>query len=196
MTTPDIRIKVGFFNHPKTQQFKTLFGAEGIIALIKLWLFAAEYRPKGILTDLSEKAILSIMGLNEQQVGPQTDSTSSSTASIAGDLLDALLKLRFLEKDRKGVYRIHDWKEHNPYAYFAPERSAKASKAAAIRYGKRNNLECTGHKGMKARSNAGGKAGSNAKRNAPSPAPLAGEENRLSLDGRSVSPPEFNPGPI
>jgi hypothetical protein len=192
MTTPDVRIKIGFFNHPKTRELIAEFGAAGVNALQKIWLFAAEYRPKGILTSLTDKAIFSIMGLDGQHLDPQRDNTSLSATSNANGLLEALLKLRFLEKDKKGIYRIHDWPEHNPYAFFAPERHKRAKKAAAIKYSKTGK----GKFRKPAISNAGRNAGRNAKGNPPSPAPIAGEGNRHSLNGRSVPSSEFNPGPI
>jgi hypothetical protein len=48
-----------------------------------------------------------------------------------------LLDLKFLDYE-DNVYSIHDWQEHNGYAFFARERSLKAKKAAEARWHKEN----------------------------------------------------------
>ena len=144
----DIRISTTFIHHPKTIKLKTRLGTEGLVSLITLWSFAGEYRPKGSLHKMNAEDI----AIASQWSG------------------DPLLFVKTLEElgwvDRKDdVLHIHDWEEHNGYAFYGDERKRRAKNAAAVRWANRD----------KATSNAGGISGSNArsnaKCNAPSPAP-------------------------
>ncbi|MDA8215110.1 MAG: hypothetical protein M0Z64_07520 [Nitrospiraceae bacterium] len=46
-----------------------------------------------------------------------------------------------LTSDLNGDMALHDWGEHNPYVYFATERSESAKKSALARWQKKNDLE-------------------------------------------------------
>lgn len=130
----DIRLSVDFFQHHKTKRLKRKLGVEGIIALQQLWCYAARNRPKGSLTDMDAEDIASVCDWDgdEQQ------------------FVSCLCDIGFLEQCEEGIYHIHDWESHNPYAAFADERSEAARKAARARWEKKDNAksvrnECDPH---------------------------------------------------
>lgn len=53
----------------------------------------------------------------------------------ADSLLDALIDLTLMKKNRKG-YAVHDWSDHNPWACGATQRSEQARDAAVTRWTK------------------------------------------------------------
>lgn len=115
----DIRIKTSFFRNLKTKKLEKKVGSEGVLALIKLWLYTAEYKSNGLL-DLTEEDILLIC---------ETDNK---------DLVNIFIELEFIDVEPNG-YKIHDWEEHNGYASQAQSRSNIARKAAAKRWEKISN---------------------------------------------------------
>jgi hypothetical protein len=119
----DIRLKCNFTNHIKTKKLIKKLGYEGFYSLISLWCYAAQNKPKGIL-DMSVEDI-------------------AIAANWTGDpemFVTALIQCGFLEKGDGGVLVLHDWEEHNRYAYYAEERSQAARKLVARRWAKR--LKC------------------------------------------------------
>ncbi len=121
----DIRLSVDFFQHHKTKRLKRKLGLEGIIALQQLWCYAAKNRPKGSLTDMDAEDIASICDWDGDDQ----------------ELVSCLCDIGFLEQCDEGIYHIHDWESHNPYAAYAEERSESARKAAKARWAKQNNAE-------------------------------------------------------
>jgi hypothetical protein len=91
----DIRLSIGFFDHPKTVKLKRKLGLEGVEALLRLWMYAAQYRPGGTFTN---------MDLDDIE-------TAVRWAGQAGELVKTLLEVCFLESDGD-LYRLHDWKLH------------------------------------------------------------------------------------
>jgi hypothetical protein len=51
----DYRIRVGFFRHLKTKKLEKRLGESGVLALLKLWGYATEFRPEGDLSGLSNE---------------------------------------------------------------------------------------------------------------------------------------------
>lgn len=158
MPVTDIRVSCGFFDHPKAKRLHHELGPEAIIALQRIWMFAAQYRPKGNLTGLTT---VDIQGIAEW--------------SDPRDLVGALVRIGFIEKGRDCL-RLHDWSDHNRFAFFGPERIVQSRKAAKTRWqAKRGNPRR--RKGSKrdadsnADRNAEGNADRNAERNAPIPTP-------------------------
>ena len=153
----DIRLQISFYRHVKRRKLQTRLGPEGVLALIDLLLYAGENKPDGSLSGMTEEDI----GLAAQWTGDPKI------------LVSALLEIGFLDNapsineqcssiNRTGPeYSIHDWFDHNSYAFHAPIRSEKARKAAAARWGKQG-VTCSEHKrAMPQASNS----------NAPSPTP-------------------------
>lgn len=95
----DIRINVGFFDHWKTITIKAELGLDAVESLIRLWCFAAQNKPNGVLSGMSLKAI----------------ELSAKWNGIPGQLVSKLVELSFLDFDGK-TYALHDWLEHQPNA--------------------------------------------------------------------------------
>lgn len=146
----DIRIAVGFLDHPKTIKLRRSLGWEGFEALLRLWCWSAQYRPDGVLLDMTDEDI----EIAAQWKGEQ------------GMLVAMLVALRFADREECHLV-LHDWAEHNGWAAHARERSEKARKAAAAKW----------EKGKNAEKDAPSNATSNATSNAPSPSPSPSPTN-------------------
>ncbi len=119
----DFRIKVGFFGHHKTRKLKRRHGDAAVLAFLRLLEFTAQYRPRGVLYKMDKEDILDVSGW-------QGDT----------EFVDTLEELVFIEKAGHW-YEIHDWKEHNGYAFHADDRSEKARQAAEKRWGMRGKKD-------------------------------------------------------
>ena len=116
----DIRLKIGWDRHPKIRRLHKLLKSDGVLSLLRMWSAVSEYYAKGILTSLDIKDIADLAGWE-------------------GDpnrYVFTLVELKLLDFD--GVnYSVHDWKEHQPWAYFSDERRESAIKAANAKWSKR-----------------------------------------------------------
>ena len=141
----DIRLNVSFWDHWKTVTLKAELGLEAIESLQRLWCFAAQNKPDGILSGMSLKAI----------------ELSAKWNGLPGLFVSKLVELIFLDFDGK-TYSLHDWFDHNGFVAHAGERSARAriNASAGWETRKRN-----------ASINDSGNAGINADCYAPSPSP-------------------------
>lgn len=110
----DIRLSVGFFDHPKTIKLERQLGHEGVVALMRLWLWAAQNRPSGILSGMDEDDIEIAARWNGVQ-------GAFNAVATALKLLDCF----------EGMYHIHDWQEHNTWQSDAENRS-NASRLARM----------------------------------------------------------------
>jgi hypothetical protein len=54
----DIRVKLTFYNDLKRRRLQQELGSEGVLALLDLWLFAAQHLPSGDLSSLSPEEIV------------------------------------------------------------------------------------------------------------------------------------------
>jgi hypothetical protein len=102
----DIRLSVGFFDHPKTIKLERQLGHEGVIALMRLWLWAAQNRPSGILSGMDEDDI----------------EIAARWNGVQGAFNAAARTVKFLDCV-DGVYHIHDWQDHNAWQSDAENRS-------------------------------------------------------------------------
>lgn len=102
----DIRLSVGFFDHPKIIKLERQLQFEGVAALISLWLWAAQNRPSGILSNMNEEDI----------------EIAARWKGVPRTLNDTLTALKLLDAVN-GVYQIHDWQEHNAWQSDAENRS-------------------------------------------------------------------------
>lgn len=141
----DIRISISFLDHPKIIKLRRQLGWEGFESLLRLWCWAAQYRPDGALSGMDEEDI----------------EIAAQWSGEPGMLVAVLQALRLVDKEECS-FVLHDWKEHNGWAAHAKERSEKARKAAEAKWNKEKN----------ATSNATGSAKCNAPSNAPSPSPI------------------------
>ena len=116
----DFRIANTLPTHWKIKKLMRLLGDRAFFNLISLWAYVTEYRPKG---DLSGMDIADI----ELAADWQGDSEM---------FVKTLIDLALLDTNADGCVFVHDWKEHNSYAFYGPERSLKASRAACARHRK------------------------------------------------------------
>jgi hypothetical protein len=134
-----------------------MLGDAGIIALLRLWTFAATYRPDGNLTGYDAEGIADAAGWRGKR----------------DKLISALIEARFLELEdsNTGVrgMKLHDWSDHQPWVIHASERSSRAKKAAEKRWSREDG--CAEHHMLNADGNAKCNAGSNAPYPIPTPIP-------------------------
>ena len=96
-------------------------GGDGVVALIKLFCYAGKFRSGGILKGMGAEDIADAVGWRGE----------------AEEFVGSLCDIGFLELCEEGIYSIHDWEEHNPWAAGAAERSEAASKAGKASAAKR-----------------------------------------------------------
>lgn len=123
MAIEDIRLRLDFFDHRKTKQLETELGLEGVICLLRLWCYAAGHKKKGILYGMDREEIARAA----HWFGHEKD------ASL---FVDTLFRLKLLELDKKGIYKIHEWSKHQDWVYNADKRSKQARDAAIARHRK------------------------------------------------------------
>lgn len=101
----DYRISIGFFRHHKTRKLQKRLGSDGVLALIKIWGYAAEFRSDGDLSGMSDEDIeLAIDWMKETP------------------LIATLVEIGFVD-GQEGSYCLHEWQEHNPWASVDEDRS-------------------------------------------------------------------------
>lgn len=119
-TNTDFRVAVGFFRHPKVRLLARTLGELAVLALLRLYGYVAENRPRGTLENLSHARI----------------AIAADWEGDADAFVNALLEVGLLDQ-ADGVLSIHDWKEHNGYCYHSPDRSEQAKKAVNSRADRR-----------------------------------------------------------
>ena len=120
MAVEDIRIYKGFFRSRKVRRLRREFGSDGIVFLIKLWIDAAEHRPKGDLTGYTVEDI-------------------ADAAEFDGDakfFVGTLVDLKFLDHNGDGSFSLHNWRNRQPWVFFSEERSENARRAVSARWEK------------------------------------------------------------
>lgn len=123
----DIRVSIDFPDHPKHKRLIRKLGLGATNMLLRLWASVAVRRPQGVLTGWDEVDIAEAAGWPEDR----------DAHELIGALLGDNGKPAFLEQV-DGVYRLHDWQEHQGWACGAAARSAKAKTAAEAKWAKRN----------------------------------------------------------
>lgn len=161
----DIRIKIGFFRHPKTIRLRRLLGAEAVLCLQELWCFAAQYHPRGDLTGMDAEAIALASGWPLERAAEFEEALRQcgwiDTAGYLNRSGSHLNRLR-----RQGLF-LHGWEEHQEYVFHAPERKVRAIKANKARRDKAVTARAT----STAHSTTPSTAHSTAPSTPPSPAP-------------------------
>jgi len=119
----DFRIDTTFFFHLKTLKVKRKLGASGAFALLTLWAYATENRPKGILSGMTTDDIEAVSQWDGED----------------GVLVACLLQTGFLDQLEDGLFSLHNWEDRNAWAFHSQERSEAAKKAATARWSKRKD---------------------------------------------------------
>ena len=120
----DIRLSLGFLDHPKTKKLQKRLGEAAVLCLLRLWMWAAENRPTGKLT-----------GMDSEDVELAAGWTGDD-----GVFFRALTDCRWMDVTDDGLM-LHGWEEHQAYASKSEERSASAKKAAEARWAKREHMD-------------------------------------------------------
>lgn len=195
----DFRVHVGFFTHRKTLRLEREAGPAAVLALLRLWAYAAQNHPSGDLGDMDADDIAAVVGWTGE----------------APRLIDALVSCGFLdthpesaadpERIRSGSgadtkrircgYVLHDWNAHQPYVARRDERKACAKRANEVRWRRRKSLS---RKGSSEADPLRIRTGSapDTKRTPPSPPPK--EEEMQSADATAApggAPPCAAPEP-
>lgn len=108
----DIRLDTGFFRNLKTRKLIRRLGSDGVLALVRLWIYAAEYHDDGDVSSLSDDDVCDVCGWD------------------SGGLLGDLKGLGWVTESG----HLHDWFDHQPWIVAAPARREQARKAARARY--------------------------------------------------------------
>ncbi|MFI3272130.1 MAG: hypothetical protein R3Y11_08535 [Pseudomonadota bacterium] len=116
----DIRLNVDFFTHHKTRRLRRKLGADAVLSLITLFCYVGKTRPEGAL-----------LGMDADDIADVSDWDGD-----AQDFVSELCSIGFLEQCEEGIYHVHEWDEHNPWAAEQTERSDKARNAANKRWDK------------------------------------------------------------
>ena len=127
----DIRLSIGFFDHPKTIKLQKRCGVEAILCLQRLWLWAASNRPSGVL-----------FGVDEEDIEIAAKWTGED-----GRFIRALEELHWIDWNHDpaceadGCWVLHGWEEHQAYACKSEERREKAKKAINARWEKQREQQ-------------------------------------------------------
>ena len=105
----DIRLSVEFFDHPKTIKLQRRIGLDGVMSLIKLWLWCRINRPSGILSGMDIEDI----------------EIAAKWTGEHGTFVNEALTLGWLELN-EDTYALHDWEDNNGWAAKTEERSNAA----------------------------------------------------------------------
>ena len=98
-----------------------MHGSDGVVALQRLWCFATEYRPDGVLADMERGDIAEACRINADDI----------------DFIDYLVAMRWLDYDAdRKIYSIHNWEKRQPNVYNREKISAQKKAAANVRYAK------------------------------------------------------------
>ena len=103
----DIRIAIGFWDHPKTKRLIRACGYEGAACLQRLWMWAAQNRPNGSLHGMDDVDIELAAGWSGED----------------GKLFNAIFG-RWVDGESDS-YCLHEWMLHNPWACGAENRECK-----------------------------------------------------------------------
>lgn len=126
----DIRLSVGFWQHPKTFRLERQLGLKAIRSLQILWCWCAQNRPDGNLAGLDPSEI--------EFVADWRGKKGAFIQACIGNWLD----------ETKEGFRLHEWADYNPYQAHAASREEarkeKASKAAKARWGKESEKDANG----------------------------------------------------
>lgn len=106
----DIRIPAGWLEHPKTRKLARRCGSDGVMCLLRLWLWAAANRPSGDLSGLDDDDIEIAAGWSGE----------------VGMFAAALRALRWVDGAGPEGWALHEWGVYQPWVVASPARSDRA----------------------------------------------------------------------
>lgn len=118
----DIRLSVNFFRHNKTRKLERRFGKEGVLCLLKLWVWAAVYRPSGDLSGICAEDLEMFSEWSGEE----------KNAGSAGSFIAALREIGWLDGE-EGAYQFHGWREFQTWVTSTESREDKARMSALAR---------------------------------------------------------------
>ena len=150
----DARLNIGFPHHPKTQKLKRRLGADGAWSLVCLILWTAANKSNGVLSGMTHEDIAIAAGWEGQ----------------TEEFVKALIEVGFLDQLGDSL-ALHDWVDHNPYAWGAAERSEKSRYAALCRHHCKEKAQKIMEEIAQAKGESAARMRSAENRSAPSPNP-------------------------
>lgn len=114
----DIRLSIGFWQHPKTRKLIRRGGLEVVRSLQILWCFCAQERTNGILSG---------MDIDDIEI-------AADWQGEPGKLVELLLKGNWMEMLADSTYALHGWEERQAFVSKAESRKAHAKAAAESRW--------------------------------------------------------------
>ncbi|MFH1155152.1 MAG: hypothetical protein V1793_15180, partial [Pseudomonadota bacterium] len=169
----DIRLAIGFLDHPKTIKLRRKLGFGGVECLLRLWFFAAQYKHDGKLIDLTEEDIeIAAQWNGEPGVFVQT-LVDLRWLDVCGNAPGNAVSNPSSNADSNppACYELHSWEDNNGYVAHAKARSDRAKTAASARWGDKTRKSQQTEKLMDKDSHATSNANRNACCNAPNPSP-------------------------
>ena len=150
MTTApiDIRMDVAFLRNLKTRKLVAALGAEGIVGLLGLWCYTRERHPLGVLNGVGIDDLEEIAGWT----------------GMRGAFASYTTRMGWVDTSPEGVLSVHDWEDHQPWAFGSEKRSQAAKKASAARWEPQDKRKVNPRRIRPA-------SGAHAEGNAPSPSP-------------------------
>ncbi|GMR16821.1 MAG: hypothetical protein BMS9Abin31_1208 [Gammaproteobacteria bacterium] len=128
----DFRLSVSFIDHPKTVKLQRRLGAESVVCLIRLFGWIAQNKPQGVLEYASSNATSIDLALLKNSIIEDIEIAAKWTGKESL-LYSTLVDLHFIDEAEKSI-SIHNWEQHNPYAFHANDRKTKAKLAAKARW--------------------------------------------------------------
>ena len=123
VTPIDIRMDVAFLRNLKTRKLVAALGADGIVSLIRLWCYTRERHPQGVLDGV---------GLEDLEVVVEWPGTP-------GEFTSYTTSKRWVDVSPEGVLSVHDWPDHQPWAFGSERRSNAAKIGATTKWQKVKN---------------------------------------------------------
>ena len=122
----DFLLSSALFENPKFLALQGTCGAEGAIALLRLWAHVAS---TGNLRATGHLGLLA---------KPRAIEMAAGWTGEPGEWFEAVMALGLLEYDEDYLqYRVHDWVSHQPKLTTEQQRKEIARKGAAARWSKR-----------------------------------------------------------
>lgn len=195
----DFRVHTGFFAHRKTLRLERRAGPAGVLALLRLWAYAATNHPDGNLGEIDPDTLADMAGWRDDpgvlfdalsdadfiDVSPPVDDGRSAPDPSRIRVGSESEAKRSPGRIRVGV-RLHDWDAHQPYLARREERKEASKRANQVRWTRRKSLR---HKGSSESDPSRIRTGSKAESPSSSPPPLGGGKSADAAAGVLDAPP-------